>query len=104
MKIIFQKIQYLVSISISKIVNDPEPISYDNKNTGINNVHNNYNYKREKIEITKNIETSKKEVIKANNYNNNYNYKREKKEIVKCTTGPKKEIYQSKVIKQKIWK
>ena len=89
--------QYLVTISISKIVNDPEPISYDNKNTGTNNIHNNnnYNYKREKTEITKNIETPKKEVIKTNNYNNNYNYKREKKEIVKSTIGPKKEIIQS---------
>ena len=87
--------QYLVTVSISKIVNDPVPIIYDDKSTEINNkAYNNYNYKKEKIEITKNIETPRKEVNKTNNCNN-YNYRKEKKEIVKSTETPKKVIIQS---------
>ena len=36
--------QYLVTVSISKIVNDPVPITYDDKSTEINNkAYNNYN-------------------------------------------------------------
>ena len=39
--------QYLVTVSISKIVNDPVPITYDDKSTEINNkAYNNYNYKK----------------------------------------------------------
>ena len=45
--------QYLVTVSLSKIVNDPVPISYDNKNNNISSTSkiNNYNYKKEKTEV-----------------------------------------------------
>ena len=86
--------QYLVTISLSKIVNEPVPVNNNYNKSNISNTKNinNYNYKKEKIEVSKNIEKPKKEVIKSNN---NYSYKKEKIEITKKTEGPKKEIIQS---------
>ena len=83
--------QYLVTISLSKIVNDPVPVNYDYSNSNINNT-NNYSYKKEKVEVNKNIEQPKKEIVKTNN---NYSYKKEKIEVTKKTEGPRKEIIKS---------
>jgi hypothetical protein len=62
--------QYLVTISLSKIVNDPIPKSLSN------NANNNYNYKKE----TK--ETIKKTYNNTNNNSNNSNYKKETRETI----------------------
>lgn len=77
--------QYLVTISLSKIVNEPVPKTYydDSKN-------NYSNYKNEKVEVTKNII---KPSQKSYNYksNNNYsNYKKEKVEVAKNNTNERK--------------
>ena len=72
--------QYLVTISLSKIVNDPMPKSYYEKNNysskkeSTESNKKNYNYKKEKIET--NNYNYKKEIIQPNK--NNYNYKKEK--------------------------
>ena len=75
--------QYLVTISLSKIVNDPIPKSYNETNNYNSKKEikesNKKNYKKEKIE-TKNY-NNKKEIIEPNK--NNYNYKKEKIELNK---------------------
>ena len=91
--------QYLVTISLSKIVNDPAPKSYHEGNnynskketTESNKKNYNYNYKKE-IEITeqnKNNYNYKKEKIEPNK--NNYNFKKEKIELNKNNYNYKKE-------------
>ena len=87
--------QYLVTISISKIVNDPVPKTYNetktkNTNTTAKNTIN-YSNKKETIEISKNHEKPKKEIIKSNinktnesvkdRFGYNYNYYERKDNI-----------------------
>ena len=85
--------QYLVTVSLSKIVNDPVSVSYESKNNNVSSTNkiNNYNYKKEKIEVNINKEKPKKETIKSNNYS----YKKENNEVTKNNQGPKREVIQS---------
>ena len=66
--------QYLVTISLSKIVNDPVPNYYTNTNSNTNNI--NYNYKKDKIESNNINYNYKKDKTEQNN--NKYNYKKDK--------------------------
>ena len=70
--------QYLVTVSLSKIDNNPAPNNYNNKN--------NNNYRKENIEASKNIQVSKKDVAKSNNYN----YRKEKIETSKKSESSNK--------------
>ena len=83
-----------MTVSLSKIVNDPESFKYENKSNNISstNKSNNYNYKKEKTEVNIiNKEKPKKETIKSNNYS----YKKENNEVTKNNQGPKREVIQS---------
>ena len=75
--------QYLVTVSLSKIVNDSVPQDHNEIKTNITKQINNNNK-------TNNINKASSINYNNNNYNKNYNYKKEKIETIKKNKEEKK--------------